>query len=56
MVLGLTSSEKDHGIVRVTLQAGTIIRMAHISLWPTWNEYLDNITRLIVLLSEDTEG
>lgn len=46
---------KDHGIVRVTSQAGTIITMSHVSLWYRWADYLDNITRVIKLLSEDVE-
>ena len=46
---------KDHGIVRVTSQAGTRITMSHISLWYRWSDYLDNIVRVIKLLSEDVE-
>lgn len=47
---------KDHGIVRITSQAGTSITMSHISLWYRWADYLDNIIRVIKLLSEDVDN
>ena len=46
---------KDNGIVRVTSQAGTSITMSHISLWYRWADYLDSITIVIKLLSEDVK-
>lgn len=46
---------KDHGIVRVTSQAGTSITMSHICIWDRWTEYFYNIIRVMKLLSEDVE-
>lgn len=46
---------KDHGIVRVTSQAGTRITMSHISLWYRWTDYLDYIISVMKLLYEDIE-
>lgn len=46
---------RDHGIVRITSQAGTRITISNIALWDRWSHYLDSIIRVIKLLSEDVE-